>query len=111
MDIGVPVSGFGRVAVEDAKYTGHPTVTQFDNHVVLEHGAGRFTITGIHGTAQARAARWPASRSERTAEREPSGFHPLTSQAGGEIDEPAGRATRSERDEPAGNRPRRMSAT
>ncbi len=51
MDIGVPVFAAleGRVlAVEDGEYDRRfgPTVTPFDNHVVLEHGPGRFTIYG-----------------------------------------------------------------
>jgi len=51
MDIGVPVFAAlaGRVlSVQDGEYDRRfgPTVSQFDNHVVLEHGAGRFTIYG-----------------------------------------------------------------
>ncbi|HKX47048.1 MAG TPA: M23 family metallopeptidase [Gaiellaceae bacterium] len=51
MDIGVPVFAAldGRViSVQDGEFDRNhgPTVTQFDNHVVLEHGTGRFTIYG-----------------------------------------------------------------
>src|SRR5262249_52580811 len=51
MDIGVPVFAAldGRVlSVQDGEYDRRfgPTVSQFDNHVVLEHAAGRFTIYG-----------------------------------------------------------------
>jgi murein DD-endopeptidase MepM/ murein hydrolase activator NlpD len=51
MDIGVPVFAAldGRVIqVEDGQYDRRfgPTQTQFDNHVVVEHGTGRFTIYG-----------------------------------------------------------------
>ncbi|HET8969249.1 MAG TPA: M23 family metallopeptidase, partial [Gaiellaceae bacterium] len=51
MDIGVPVFAAldGRViSVQDGEFDRNhgPTVTRFDNHVVLEHGQGRFTIYG-----------------------------------------------------------------
>jgi hypothetical protein len=51
MDIGVPVFAAldGRVlSVQDGEYDRNfgPTVSRFDNHVVLEHAAGRFTIYG-----------------------------------------------------------------
>jgi hypothetical protein len=51
MDIGVPVFAAldGRViSVQDGEFDRNfgPTVSQFDNHVVLEHGTGRFTIYG-----------------------------------------------------------------
>ena len=51
MDIGVPVFAAldGRViSVQDGQFDRNfgPTVSQFDNHVVLEHGTGRFTIYG-----------------------------------------------------------------
>ena len=51
MDIGVPVFAAldGRViSVQDGQYDRNygPTVSLFDNHVVVEHGTGRFTIYG-----------------------------------------------------------------
>ena len=51
MDIGVPVFAAldGRViSVQDGQFDRNhgPTVSQFDNHVVVEHGPGRFTIYG-----------------------------------------------------------------
>jgi hypothetical protein len=51
MDIGVPVFAAldGRViSVQDGEFDRNhgPTVSQFDNHVVVEHGTGRFTIYG-----------------------------------------------------------------
>ena len=51
MDIGVPVFAAldGRViSVQDGQFDRNfgPTVSRFDNHVVLEHGPGRFTIYG-----------------------------------------------------------------
>jgi hypothetical protein len=51
MDIGVPVFAAldGRViSVQDDQFDRNhgPTVSRFDNHVVLEHGTGRFTIYG-----------------------------------------------------------------
>jgi hypothetical protein len=51
MDIGVPVFAAldGRViSVQDDQYDRNhgPTVSLFDNHVVVEHGTGRFTIYG-----------------------------------------------------------------
>jgi hypothetical protein len=51
MDIGVPVFAAldGRViSVQDGQFDRNfgPTVSQFDNHVFLEHGTGRFTIYG-----------------------------------------------------------------
>jgi hypothetical protein len=51
MDIGVPVFAAlaGRVIeVQDGEYDRRfgPAVSQFDNHVTLEHGPGRFTIYG-----------------------------------------------------------------
>ncbi len=51
MDIGVPVFAAldGRViSVQDGQFDRNhgPTVSQFDNHVVVEHGTGRFTIYG-----------------------------------------------------------------
>ena len=51
MDIGVPVFAAmdGRViSVQDGEFDRNhgPTVQQFDNHVLLEHGTGRFTIYG-----------------------------------------------------------------
>jgi murein DD-endopeptidase MepM/ murein hydrolase activator NlpD len=98
MDIGVPVFAAldGRViSVEDGEYDRRfgPTVTQFDNHVVVEHGTGRFTIYGhlrkgiklrrndrvvagqqIGWTASSGNSSWPH-------------LH-FTSQVGGEVDEP-----------------------
>jgi hypothetical protein len=51
MDIGVPVFAAldGRViSVQDGAFDRNhgPTTARFDNHVVLEHGTGRFTIYG-----------------------------------------------------------------
>lgn len=51
MDVGVPVFAAldGRViSVQDGEYDRRhgPSVSRFDNHVVLEHGTGRFTIYG-----------------------------------------------------------------
>jgi hypothetical protein len=51
MDIGVPVFAAldGRViSVQDGEFDRNfgPTVSRFDNHVVVEHGTGRFTIYG-----------------------------------------------------------------
>jgi len=51
MDIGVRVFAAlgGRViSVQDGEYDRRhgTTVSRFDNHVVLEHGTGRFTIYG-----------------------------------------------------------------
>ena len=98
MDIGVPVFAAldGRVIqVEDGAYDRRygPTQTQYDNHVVVEHGTGRFTIYGhlrkgielnrddrvvagqqIGWTASSGNSSWPH-------------LH-FTSQVGGEIDEP-----------------------
>lgn len=98
MDIGVPVFAAldGRVIqVEDGQYDRRygPTVSQFDNHVVVEHGTGRFTIYGhlrrgielnrndrvvagqqIGWTASSGNSSWPH-------------LH-FTSQAGGEVVEP-----------------------
>ena len=98
MDIGVPVFAAldGRViAVQDGEYDRRfgPTVSQFDNHVVVEHGTGRFTIYGhlrkgiklrrndrvvagqqIGWTASSGNSSWPH-------------LH-FTSQVGGEVDEP-----------------------
>jgi murein DD-endopeptidase MepM/ murein hydrolase activator NlpD len=98
MDIGVPVFAAldGRVIqVEDGQYDRRygPTVTQFDNHVVVEHGTGRFTIYGhlrreielnrgdrvvagqqVGWTASSGSSSWPH-------------LH-FTSQVGGEVDEP-----------------------
>jgi peptidase M23-like protein len=98
MDIGVPVFAAldGRVIqVEDGQYDRRygPTQSQFDNHVVVEHGTGRFTIYGhlrkgidlkrndrvvagqqIGWTASSGNSSWPH-------------LH-FTSQVGGEIDEP-----------------------
>ena len=98
MDIGVPVFAAldGRVIqVEDGQYDRRygPTQSQFDNHVVVEHGTGRFTIYGhlrkgidlkrndrvvagqqIGWTASSGNSSWPH-------------LH-FTSQVGGEVDEP-----------------------
>ena len=98
MDIGVPVFAAldGRViSVEDGEYDRRygPTQSQFDNHVVVEHGTGRFTIYGhlrkgielrrndrvvagqqIGWTASSGNSSWPH-------------LH-FTSQVGAEIDEP-----------------------
>jgi murein DD-endopeptidase MepM/ murein hydrolase activator NlpD len=98
MDIGVPVFAAldGRViSVQDGEYDRRfgPTVSQFDNHVVVEHGTGRFTIYGhlrkgiklrrndrvvagqqIGWTASSGNSSWPH-------------LH-FTSQVGGEVDEP-----------------------
>lgn len=51
MDIGVPIFAAldGEViAVQDGEFDRNhgPTVSLFDNHVVVEHGTGRFTIYG-----------------------------------------------------------------
>ncbi len=51
MDIGVPVFAAldGRViSVQDGEFDRNqgPTTARFDNHVVVEHGTGRFTIYG-----------------------------------------------------------------
>jgi hypothetical protein len=51
MDLGVPVFAAldGRViSVQDGQFDRNfgPTVSLFDNHVVVEHGTGRFTIYG-----------------------------------------------------------------
>ncbi len=98
MDIGVPVFAAlpGRVlAVEDGEYDRRfgPTVTQFDNHVVLEHGAGRFTIYGHlrKGITLKRGQRVVAGQQIGwTASSGNSSWPHLhfTSQVGGEIDEP-----------------------
>jgi hypothetical protein len=109
MDIGVPVFAAlaGRVlSVEDGEYDRRfgPTVTQFDNHVVLEHGPGRFTIYGHlrKGIALKRGQRVVAGQQIGwTASSGNSSWPHLhfTSQVGGEIDEPwAGQCN----DEPSG---------
>jgi hypothetical protein len=51
MDIGVPIFAAldGRViSVQDGEFDRNfgPTVSRFDNHVVVEHGTGRFTVYG-----------------------------------------------------------------
>jgi Peptidase family M23 len=98
MDIGVPVFAAlaGRVlTVQDGEYDRRfgPTVSQFDNHVVLEHGPGRFTIYGHlrKGIALKRGQRvvggqqlgWTASSGNSSWPH----LH-FTSQVGGEVDEP-----------------------
>jgi Peptidase family M23 len=98
MDIGVPVFAAlaGRVlSVEDGEYDRRfgPTVTQFDNHVVLEHGPGRFTIYGHlrKGITLKRGQRVVAGQQLGwTASSGNSSWPHLhfTSQVGGEIDEP-----------------------
>jgi murein DD-endopeptidase MepM/ murein hydrolase activator NlpD len=98
MDIGVPVFAAlaGRVlAVQDGEYDRRfgPTVSQFDNHVVLEHGAGRFTIYGHlrKGITLKRRQRVVAGQQLGwTASSGNSSWPHLhfTSQVGGEVDEP-----------------------
>jgi len=98
MDIGVPVFAAlaGRVlAIQDGEYDRRfgPTVSQFDNHVVLEHGPGRFTIyghlrkgiglkRGQHVVAGQQLG-WTASSGNSSWPH----LH-FTSQAGGEVVEP-----------------------
>jgi Peptidase family M23 len=98
MDIGVPVFAAldGRViSVQDGEFDRNhgQTTARFDNHVVLEHGTGRFTIYGhlrkgiklkrndkvvsgqqIGWTASSGSSTWPH-------------LH-FTSQVAGQIDEP-----------------------
>ena len=98
MDIGVPVFAAldGRVIqVEDGAYDRRygPTQTQYDNHVVVEHGTGRFTIYGHlrKGIALNRDDRVVAGQQIGwTASSGNSSWPHLhfTSQVGGEIDEP-----------------------
>jgi murein DD-endopeptidase MepM/ murein hydrolase activator NlpD len=98
MDIGVPVFAAldGRViSVEDGEYDRRfgPTVTQFDNHVVVEHGTGRFTIYGHlrKGIELRRNDRVVAGQQVGwTASSGNSSWPHLhfTSQVGGEVDEP-----------------------
>ena len=98
MDIGVPVFAAldGRVIqVEDGAYDRRygPTVTLFDNHVVVEHGTGRFTIYGHlrKGIELDRGDRVVAGQQVGwTASSGNSSWPHLhfTSQVGSEIDEP-----------------------
>ena len=98
MDIGVPVFAAldGRVIqVEDGQYDRRygPTQSQFDNHVVVEHGTGRFTIYGHlrRGIELNRGDRVVAGQQIGwTASSGNSSWPHLhfTSQVGGEIDEP-----------------------
>jgi len=98
MDIGVPVFAAldGRVVqVDDGAYDRRygPTQTQYDNHVVVEHGTGRFTIYGHlrKGIALNRGDRVVAGQQIGwTASSGNSSWPHLhfTSQVGGEIDEP-----------------------
>jgi Peptidase family M23 len=98
MDIGVPVFAAlaGRVlAVQDGEYDRRfgPTVSQFDNHVIVEHGPGRFTIYGHlrKGITLKRGQRVVAGQQLGwTASSGNSSWPHLhfTSQVGGEIDEP-----------------------
>ena len=98
MDIGVPVFAAldGRViSVQDGEYDRRygPTQSRFDNHVVVEHGTGRFTIYGHlrKGIALKRNDRVVAGQQVGwTASSGNSSWPHLhfTSQAGGEIDEP-----------------------
>jgi hypothetical protein len=98
MDIGVPVFAVlpGRVLqVQDGEYDRRfgPTVSQFDNHVVLEHGAGRFTIYGHlrKGITLKRGQRVVAGQQLGwTASSGNSSWPHLhfTSQVGGEVVEP-----------------------
>ena len=97
-DIGVPVFAAlaGRVlSVQDGEYDRHfgLTVSQFDNHVVLEHGAGRFTIYGHlrKGIALKRGQHVVAGQQLGwTASSGNSSWPHLhfTSQVGGEVVEP-----------------------
>jgi len=98
MDIGVPVFAAlaGRVIqVQDGEYDRRfgPTVSQFDNHVVLEHGPGRFTIYGHlrEGITLKRGQRVVAGQQLGwTASSGNSSWPHLhfTSQVGGQVDEP-----------------------
>jgi hypothetical protein len=98
MDIGVPVFAAldGRViSVQDGEYDRRygPTVSQFDNHVVVEHRTGRFTIYGHlrKGIALKRSDRVVAGQQIGwTASSGNSSWPHLhfTSQVGGEVDEP-----------------------
>ena len=98
MRIGVPVFAAlaGRVlSVQDGEYGRRfgPTVSQFEKHVVLEHGAGRFTIYGHlrKGIALTRGQHvvtgqqlgWTASSGNSSWPH----LH-FTSQVGGEVVEP-----------------------
>jgi hypothetical protein len=102
MDIGVPVFAAldGRViSVQDGEFDRNhgPTAARFDNHVVIEHGTGRFTIYGHlrEGIELRRGDRvvagrqigWTASSGNSTWPH----LH-FTSQVAGAVDEPfAGR--------------------
>jgi hypothetical protein len=98
MDIGVPVFAAmdGRViAVQDGEYDRRygPTQSQFDNHVVVEHGTGRFTIYGHlrRGIELNRGDRVVAGRQIGwTASSGNSSWPHLhfTSQVASEVDEP-----------------------
>jgi len=98
MDIGVPVFAAldGRVIqVEDGAYDRRygPTQSQYDNHVVIEHGTGRFTIYGHlrKGIELNRGDRVVAGQQVGwTASSGNSSWPHLhfTSQVGGEVDEP-----------------------
>ncbi len=102
MDIGVPVFAAlaGRVIqVQDGEYDRRfgPTVSQFDNHVVLEHGPGRFTIYGHlrKGVTLERGQRVVAGQQLGwTASSGNSSWPHLhfTSQVGGQVEEPWGGA-------------------
>lgn len=98
MDLGVPVFAAldGRVIqVEDGQYDrNHGSMrTPFDNHVVLEHATGRFTIYGhlrkgieLRRQQQVRAGQqigWTASSGNSTWPH----LH-FTSHVGSEVDEP-----------------------
>ena len=98
MDIGVPVFAAldGRViSVQDGEFDRNHgrTAARFDNHVVLEHGTGRFTIYGHlrKGIKLSRNDRvvagqqlgWTASSGSSTWPH----LH-FTSQVAGQIDEP-----------------------
>ena len=98
MDIGVPVFAAlaGRVlSVQDGEYDRRfgPTVSQFDNHVVLEHGAGRFTIYGHlrKGIALKRGQHVVAGQQIGWTSSSGNSSWPhlhFTSQVGGEVVEP-----------------------
>jgi murein DD-endopeptidase MepM/ murein hydrolase activator NlpD len=99
MDIGVPVYAAldGRViSIQDGNYDrnfGPNPTSRFDNHVVLEHGPGRFTIYGhlrkgirLERRQQVRAGEqlgWTASSGNSTWPH----LH-FTSQVGSEVTEP-----------------------
>ena len=98
MDIGVPVFAAlaGRVlSVQDGEYDRRfgTTASQFDNHVVLEHGAGRFTIYGHlrKGIALKRGQHVVAGQQIGWTSSSGNSSWPhlhFTSQVGGEVVEP-----------------------